>query len=158
QAVIAMENARLLDELRQRTSDLQEALEYRTATSDVLKAISQSKFDLQPVLNALVATAARLCGSEMVAIGRREANGFRLVAHLGLPDEFVADQRLQGVISFTARSVSGRAVRERRTIHVPDAAGEPEYPEVSFKVGKQRTSLGVPLLRDGEVIGVMTLA
>ena len=158
QAVIAMENARLLGELRQRTDDLQESLEYQTATSDVLKAISQSQFDLQPVLEALVATAAQLCGAEMVTICRREEEGFRVMASLGLPAEFVADARLQGVIQFTTRTVLGRAIRERRAVQVPDASAEPDYTGVSVKVGKVRTSLGVPLLREGEVIGVLGLA
>ncbi len=158
QAVIAISSAETYRALHARTADLQESLEYRTATNDVLKVISQSQFDLQPVLDTLVATAARLCGAEMAALARREGERFRLVASLGLPPEFEADRRLQGAFRFTTRSVSGRAVLERRAIHVPDASTDPDYPEVSVTVGRQRTSLGVPLLRGGDVIGCMMLA
>jgi two-component system NtrC family sensor kinase len=151
QAVIAMENARLLNETR-------EALEYQTATSDVLKVISRSAFDLQPVLETVAETAGRLCQSEMVFILRRDGDVYRAATALGWSPEYRAFLEAHPIAPDEG-TVTGRVVQTGETVQINDVLADPEYKlsEV-FTLGGARTQLGVPLLREGSPIGVIILS
>ncbi|HXQ53550.1 MAG TPA: GAF domain-containing protein [Stellaceae bacterium] len=158
QAVIAIENARLLTELRQRTTDLQEALDYQTAISDVLKVISRSAVDLDAVLQTVVTSAIRLCRAERAGIYRKEGDAYRYAVGHDVSPEYARIERETPIMPGPGTLV-GRAALAGRTVQIGDAWTDPLYePKDDARVGNARSMLGVPLLREGTVIGVIGLA
>src|SRR5262245_2504023 len=149
QAVIAIENVRLFNETT-------EALEQQRATSDVLKVISRSTFDLQPMLDTLLENAARLCGAPRGVILRRDGESYQGVAFYNASPDLV-DFVKRHPITAGRHSITARVALERRTIHVADLQADPEHRYALHDVDAIRTELGVPMFRADEILGVIIL-
>ena len=157
QAVIAIENVRLFNELQQRNREITENLEQQTATSEILQVIASSPTDIQPVLESVAKNAARLCEANDVQIYRVDNEMLRQVAHHG-PLPALQDGE---TIRLVRGLVTGRAVLDKRTIHIPDMRelSETEFPD-SIKLFKRlgyRTAVSTPLIREGSAIGAIVV-
>src|SRR5262249_52174194 len=155
QAVIAIENTRLLNELRERTDDLSEALEQQTATSEVLRVISSSPGELRPVFDAMLEKAVRICEATFGTLYLSEGDGFRAVAMHNAPPAY-RESRQHGLVHPPPNSSSGRAARTKRVAHVVDIKALPEYVAgdpffvSAVELAGFRTVVSVPVLKENE--------
>ena len=156
QAVIAIENGRLFGELQARNAELTESLEQQTATSEVLKVISRSAFDLQPVFETLAENAVRLCDARRAFIFRVDGEVLRAAASYNASPELIEAVRANPIVP-GRHSVTARAALERRTVHIADVQADPEFSYVAGRVDPVRTMLSVPMLTGNVLVGVMTI-
>ena len=163
QAVIAIENTRLLNELRQRTDDLTEALEQQTATADVLKVISSSPGDLEPVFNAMLASAIRICEAKFGILWLCEGGGFRCVALHNAPPAFAEERRRHPVVHPPLGSGLRQLAETKQVAQLADMKAVQPYLErdpfvvASVDLGGYRTVLNVPMLKEDELIGAISI-
>jgi two-component system, NtrC family, sensor kinase len=161
QAVIAIENTRLLNELRQRTDDLTESLEQQTATSEVLQIISSSPGELEPVFNTMLQNAVRICDAKFGHLWLREGDALRIGATHGAPSAFVDYLRNQPVYRPKPKTGLGELMRAKKTFHLADVAALPTHGdklrEATINLAGARTLVGVPMLKENEVIGAIVI-
>ena len=163
QAVIAIENTRLLSELRQRTDDLGESLEQQTATSEVLQAISKSPGELEPVFQTMLENAVRICGAKFGNLWLCEGEGFRISAMHGAPPAYAEFLRRTPFVRPLPGHAIGRVASTKQVVHIADVLLEPAYSKTSpaqigtVDLAGARTVLAVPLLNDEELIGAIVI-
>jgi GAF domain-containing protein len=158
QALIAIENVRLFDEVQAKTRDLEESLTQQTTTAEVLKVISRSAFDLQTVFESLISTAMRLCSAKQGVIFRRQGEIYRYAASHMLVDPTYRAHEQRAQLKAGRGTLIGRVALENRAVQIPDAWTDPEYAEKDeVRLGNVRAMLGVPLMRNGEPIGAFAL-
>jgi two-component system, NtrC family, sensor kinase len=161
QAVIAVENARLLNELRQRTDDLSESLEQQTATSEVLQIISSSPGELEPVFNTMLQNAVRICDAKFGHLWLREGDALRIGATHGAPSAFVDYLRNEPIYRPKPKTGLGELMRAKKTFHLADVAALPTHGdklrEATINLAGARTLVGVPMLKENEVIGAIVI-
>src|SRR6266536_613553 len=162
QAVIAIENARLLNELRDRTNELSESLDQQTATLEVLGVISSSRGELDPVFQAMLANAVRICEAKFGILFRYDGSAFHTAASLGVPPAFAANLR-QESIRPTQRNAHGPLVETKQPVHITDVATEPAYAEreparvALVEIGGARTLMMVPMLKEDALVGAIAI-
>src|SRR5262245_52424617 len=165
QAVIAIENTRLLNELRERTDDLSESLEQQTATSEVLQVISSSPGALEPVFQAMLENATRICDAKFGFMWRIEGGSARIISKLGIP-QAMAEYLQPGphrpaLNKLDPLTAISRVIQSRQTLHITDYRADPSYiardplTVAAIELGGARTLLGVPMLKDRELIGAI---
>jgi two-component system NtrC family sensor kinase len=163
QAVIAIENVRLFDEVQVRTEDLRESLQQQTATADVLKVISASPGELEPVFQVMLANATRLCEAKFGHLYRWDGAVLSLVAMLNTPLA-LAEARARSPLRPSPNEPIGRMIASKKVVHVADVTAEPAYFEQrdpaivsAVELGGIRTILAVPMQRDNDLIGALTI-
>jgi len=149
--------ADLENKVEQRTTELSESLQFQTATSEVLKVISSSPDSLQPVLDGIVSTARELCGTDTSTIFLLSEGKFKIAAASGALPAYIDFLRSNPISPDQAGSSTARAAREKRTIHVPDISADPEFGQGPMAIGDRRALLSVPLIREDQAIGVITM-
>jgi GAF domain-containing protein len=165
QAVIAIENTRLLNELRQRTDDLTEALEQQTATSEVLQVISSSPGELEPVFETMLANATRLCDAKFGSMYLTERGAVRIVAMHNVPQSFAEERQRNPLIRPSPNSTLGRAMATQQPVQIADVQNEPHYSDAPSgftgtqlaKLAGARTVVGVPMLKESQLVGVIII-